>query len=220
METRSVLAALSALSQEHRLGIFRLLVEHAPEGLPAGSIAARLSLAPATASFHLKELSHAGLIASRQDGRFVWYRADLEAMEWAGGLPHRELLPREFRLRCRVRACRCAPPDFRSSSHSAEAEVRMRRFRDARGVANPVRRITSHPTCRAQYERQRPDPQRPLSLHRQFRAQRHGRVGAAPRRGRSLQHLQGGQPTGSVNPWAIGRAVKPAACCAPGCCSR
>jgi ArsR family transcriptional regulator len=80
METRSVLAALSALSQEHRLGIFRLLVEHAPEGLPAGSIAARLSLAPATASFHLKELSHAGLIASRQDGRFVWYRADLEAM--------------------------------------------------------------------------------------------------------------------------------------------
>ncbi len=80
METKSVLAALNALSQEHRLGIFRLLVEHAPEGLPAGSIAERLSLAPATASFHLKELSHAGLIASRQDGRFVWYRADLDAM--------------------------------------------------------------------------------------------------------------------------------------------
>jgi ArsR family transcriptional regulator len=80
METTQVLAALNALSQEHRLGIFRLLVEHAPEGLPAGSIAERLSLAPATASFHLKELSHAGLIASRQDGRFIWYRADLDAM--------------------------------------------------------------------------------------------------------------------------------------------
>jgi ArsR family transcriptional regulator, arsenate/arsenite/antimonite-responsive transcriptional repressor len=80
METKSALAALNALSQEHRLGIFRLLVEHAPEGLPAGVIAERLSLAPATASFHLKELSHAGLIASRQDGRFVWYRADLETM--------------------------------------------------------------------------------------------------------------------------------------------
>jgi DNA-binding transcriptional ArsR family regulator len=80
METKRVLDALAALSQEHRLAIFRLLVEHAPEGLFAGEIAERLRLAPATASFHLKELSRAGLIASRQDGRFIWYRADLEAM--------------------------------------------------------------------------------------------------------------------------------------------
>jgi len=80
METNRVLDALAALSQEHRLAIFRLLVEHAPEGLSAGLIAAKLSLAPPTLSFHLKELSHAGLIASRQDGRFIWYRADLEAI--------------------------------------------------------------------------------------------------------------------------------------------
>ena len=80
METKSVLNALTALSQEHRLAVFRLLVEHAPEGLSAGLIAERLAIAPATLSFHLKELSHAGLIASRQDGRFIWYRADLEAM--------------------------------------------------------------------------------------------------------------------------------------------
>ena len=80
MEMTSVLSALAALSQAHRLAVFRLLVEHAPEGLSAGLIAERLSLAPATLSFHLKELSHAGLIASRQDGRFIWYRADLEAM--------------------------------------------------------------------------------------------------------------------------------------------
>ena len=80
METKRVLNALAALSQEHRLAIFRLLLEHAPEGLSAGLIAERLSLAPATLSFHLKELSHAGLIASRQDGRFIWYRADLAAM--------------------------------------------------------------------------------------------------------------------------------------------
>jgi len=80
METKRVLAALAALSQEHRLAVFRLLVEHAPEGLSAGLIAERLSLAPATLSFHLKELSHAGLVASRQDGRFIWYRAELEAM--------------------------------------------------------------------------------------------------------------------------------------------
>jgi DNA-binding transcriptional ArsR family regulator len=80
METKHVLSALAALSQEHRLAIFRLLVEHAPEGLSAGVIAARLALAPPTLSFHLKELSQAGLIASRQDGRFIWYRADLDAM--------------------------------------------------------------------------------------------------------------------------------------------
>jgi DNA-binding transcriptional ArsR family regulator len=80
METKSVLNALAALSQEHRLAIFRLLLEHAPEGLSAGLIAERLSLAPPTLSFHLKELAHAGLVASRQDGRFIWYRADLETM--------------------------------------------------------------------------------------------------------------------------------------------
>ena len=80
METTKVLSALAALSQEHRLAVFRLLVEHAPEGLTPGVIAERLSLAPATLSFHLKELSHAGLIASRQDGRFIWYRADLATM--------------------------------------------------------------------------------------------------------------------------------------------
>src|SRR5258706_519610 len=80
MEIRTVLSALAALAQEHRLAAFRLLVEHAPEGLPAGEIAERLSLAPATLSFHLKELVHAGLIASRVDGRFIWYRAELAAM--------------------------------------------------------------------------------------------------------------------------------------------
>ena len=80
MEMIQALTALAALSQEHRLAIFRLLLEHAPDGLSAGLVAERLSLAPATLSFHLKELSHAGLIASRQAGRFIWYRADLEAM--------------------------------------------------------------------------------------------------------------------------------------------
>jgi ArsR family transcriptional regulator len=80
METKVAVAALSALAQESRLAVFRLLVEHAPEGLPAGAIADRLALAPATLSFHLKELVHAGLIAARPAGRFIWYRAELDAM--------------------------------------------------------------------------------------------------------------------------------------------
>jgi DNA-binding transcriptional ArsR family regulator len=80
MATKRVLAALGGLAQESRLAVFRLLIEHSPDGLTAGVIAERLALAPATLSFHLKELSHAGLIAARQDGRFIWYRADVEAM--------------------------------------------------------------------------------------------------------------------------------------------
>jgi len=80
VETTTALHALSALSQEHRLAIFRLLVEQGPAGLPAGVIGERLQLAPATLSFHLKELAHAGLVASRQNGRFIYYRAEYDAM--------------------------------------------------------------------------------------------------------------------------------------------
>ena len=80
MKTKAALAALSALAQDSRLAVFRLLVEHAPEGLPAGNIAERLDLPPATLSFHLKELTNAGLIAARPQSRFIWYRADLDAM--------------------------------------------------------------------------------------------------------------------------------------------
>jgi len=80
MEMSNVLMALAALAQETRLAVYRLLVEHAPQGLPAGQIAGRLSIAAPSLSFHLKELWRAGLIAPRQDGRFIWYRADLSAM--------------------------------------------------------------------------------------------------------------------------------------------
>ena len=80
METSNALLALAALAQETRLAVYRLLVEHAPDGLPAGDVAERLDIPAPSLSFHLKELWRAGLIAPRQDGRFVWYRADLSAM--------------------------------------------------------------------------------------------------------------------------------------------
>jgi ArsR family transcriptional regulator, arsenate/arsenite/antimonite-responsive transcriptional repressor len=75
MEKRKALLALAGLAQESRLDIFRLLVEKGPEGLPAGVIAERLRLPNATLSFHLKELSHAGLVHGRQEGRFIFYSA-------------------------------------------------------------------------------------------------------------------------------------------------
>lgn len=80
METKKALAALGALAQESRLAIFRLLVEHAPTGLAAGDVAARLDLSPPTLSFHLKELSHSSLIVGRQAGRFIWYSANITVM--------------------------------------------------------------------------------------------------------------------------------------------
>ena len=85
MKTSNVLVALAALAQETRLAIYRLLVEHAPEGLPAGQIAERLGIPPASLSFHFKELTRAGLIVARPEGRFVWYRADLDAMNGVVG---------------------------------------------------------------------------------------------------------------------------------------
>lgn len=80
MKSSDAVKRLAALAQEIRLSVFRLLVETGPEGLCAGDIAARLKVAAPTLSFHLKELSHAGLITARQDGRFIYYSPDFEVM--------------------------------------------------------------------------------------------------------------------------------------------
>ena len=80
METKQAIQALSALAQESRLAIFRLLIEAGPQGMNAGAIGDKLDLPPATLSFHLAGLARAGLLASRQDGRFVIYSAHFENM--------------------------------------------------------------------------------------------------------------------------------------------
>ena len=80
METKSAVHILAALAQETRLSVFRLLVERGPDGVPAGQIADSLDISPATLSFHLKELTNAGLTQSRQDGRFVIYSVNYAAM--------------------------------------------------------------------------------------------------------------------------------------------
>jgi ArsR family transcriptional regulator, arsenate/arsenite/antimonite-responsive transcriptional repressor len=80
MESKQAVQALSALAQETRLGIYRLLVQAGPGGMAAGQIGEKLDLAPATLSFHLAGLARAGLATSRQEGRFVIYSADFQAM--------------------------------------------------------------------------------------------------------------------------------------------
>lgn len=80
METKTVITALAALAQDSRLAIFRLLVQRGPEGMAASKIGEELGVAPSSLSFHLKELTHAGLISSKQDGRFIIYAANFTAM--------------------------------------------------------------------------------------------------------------------------------------------
>jgi len=80
MDIKSAVLQLSSIAQEARLEIFRLLVQAGPDGLPAGSIGESLLIPASTLSFHLKELSHAGLVNSRQVSRFIYYSANYEAM--------------------------------------------------------------------------------------------------------------------------------------------
>ncbi|MGQ4584169.1 metalloregulator ArsR/SmtB family transcription factor [Lysobacter sp. F60174L2] len=80
MEMNDAIHALTALGHNTRLSVFRLLVEAGPAGRMAGDIAEALAVPPATLSFHLKELSAAGLVHGESQGRYVCYRADFGAM--------------------------------------------------------------------------------------------------------------------------------------------
>ncbi|MGA9853064.1 MAG: metalloregulator ArsR/SmtB family transcription factor [Gammaproteobacteria bacterium] len=80
METEFVLSALSGLAHDTRLALYRRLVIAGPAGVPAGQLGEALDLAPATLSFHLKELRNAGLVTQRRDGRSIFYAADCAFM--------------------------------------------------------------------------------------------------------------------------------------------
>ena len=80
MNTQATIAALSALAQESRLAVFRLLVQVGPEGMAATRIGDELDIPPSSMSFHLKELSHANLVSVRREGRSLIYSANFSAM--------------------------------------------------------------------------------------------------------------------------------------------
>lgn len=81
MNRGKAVKSLAALAQDTRLDAFRLLVQAGPGGLAAGDLAVRLDISPPALSFHLRGLAHAGLVRSRQDGRFIYYSADYDAMQ-------------------------------------------------------------------------------------------------------------------------------------------
>jgi DNA-binding transcriptional ArsR family regulator len=101
MDSSTAIRRLSALAQESRLAVFRLLVKAGPEGVAAGDIARELDLQPNTLSAQLTILANAGLVSSRRDGRSIIYAADYGRMS--------DLLVYLMEDCCQGRAEVCAP---------------------------------------------------------------------------------------------------------------
>lgn len=81
MKSIDAVKALSALAQESRLAVFRLLVKRGPGGFTPSVIAEKLDIAAPTLSFHLKELQNAGLVSVRREGRFLFYSTRFDRMK-------------------------------------------------------------------------------------------------------------------------------------------
>lgn len=80
MLAEETIRALAALAQEHRLAAYRLLVQAGPDGIAAGALAQALGVPPSSMSFHLAQLSNAGLVSQRRESRSLIYSADFAAM--------------------------------------------------------------------------------------------------------------------------------------------
>jgi len=127
MKSKSAIEALSALAQETRLAIFRLLVRQGPDGLPAGTIGERLDIPAPTLSFHLAQLSRAGLVASRREGRSILYAADYRGMNALLTYLTEDCCQGRPEL-CIGAACGPSPAtaDIGEDRHEAPARVRRR----------------------------------------------------------------------------------------------
>ena len=114
MKKADVIAALAALAQENRLDVFRLLVEVGPEGMPAGSVAAALKIAPNTLTFHLDRLREAGLVTVRREGRSMIYAAQFDRMNALIGYLTENC--------CQGRPEQCAPSQGRTGVRTRDKE--------------------------------------------------------------------------------------------------
>ena len=125
MKAKDVIGALGALAHEHRLAIFRLLVERGPAGLPAGRIAERVGLVPSSLTFHLQNLQRGGLITQRREGRQLIYSADFDAMTALIGYLTDNC--------CAESAAECCPPVRQPKS--AKRTVKAQRAQPTSSVA-------------------------------------------------------------------------------------
>ena len=116
MDTNTAVPALAALAQPSRLAVFRWLVELGPEGACPGDIAEQLDIPPATLSFHLKTLQHAGLIAADRSGRFIHYRANFVVMH--------ELVDFLGKNCCGGDPSKCAPVRVSAMAKAARGGIR------------------------------------------------------------------------------------------------
>ena len=117
MEIKAAVTALGALAQETRLSIYRLLVEAGREGESVGRIGETLKVPGATLSFHLKELTRAGLLTARQDRQFIYYAVDFERMaELMTFLTQNccQGMPQECLTVVETALGRCCPPQSKS----------------------------------------------------------------------------------------------------------
>jgi ArsR family transcriptional regulator, arsenate/arsenite/antimonite-responsive transcriptional repressor len=101
VNAKDAIEALGALAHEHRLGIYRLLVQHGPVGMPAGRIATKVGLVPSSLTFHLQALQRAGLISQRRESRQLIYSADFDVMNGVVGY---------LTENCCAGSGECAPP--------------------------------------------------------------------------------------------------------------
>jgi ArsR family transcriptional regulator len=132
MRHPEAVAAFAALGHEHRLAIYRLLVEAGPEGLSAGVIAGRLGIPPSSLTFHTQALLRAGVLHQRRDSRLLIYTADFEAMN---------TLVAYLTENCCGQSAVCAPvckPDAVAPIATRE-ESRMKRLRIKESAASPQR---------------------------------------------------------------------------------
>src|SRR5687767_1258335 len=114
------LSALGALAHEHRLAIYRLLVKHGTEGLPAGVIAEQLGLVPSSLTFHLQHLTRAGLLTQRRVSRQIFYATDFAAMSSLIGYLTEEC--------CTAGSAGCAPVSKPAATRvTPETSTRRRR---------------------------------------------------------------------------------------------
>lgn len=80
MNSEHAVTMLAALAHERRLAMFRLLIERGPNGMTAGEIAKSIGIGATGTSFHLKEMTRAGLVQSTRQGRYIRYAVVVEAV--------------------------------------------------------------------------------------------------------------------------------------------